>query len=227
MGRATGHGADAHARLPKTARGRAVAEDIRRWLARELHDDVIAALTPVLVDMEDLRRNLPESATRDRLLAYQGSLRAALGSLRRLLTELRDQPGVDDRLVDDAAALLDHLKGRSGIKGTLSVSPTWPRTLSAHIAINMRRIMEEALRNVALHSAAKHVEVSLEADQERLTLTVTDDGRGCHWLGAAPRTGAGLLGMEERALILGGQLEVTSLPGAGTTVRGTFSPACT
>jgi signal transduction histidine kinase len=65
--------------------------------------------------------------------------------------------------------------------------------------------------------------VSLDAEEDRLTLTVTDDGQGCELSGRASPQGSGLLGMRERALILGGQLEVTSRPGAGTTVRGTFA----
>jgi signal transduction histidine kinase len=199
---------------------------VRRWLARELHDDVIGTLTTVLLDIEELRRELRIPEVSNRLVQHQASVRAALTSLRRLLTDLRDQSGEDHLLIEDLTALLERLDDRAGIKGLLLVSPAWPRSLSAHIGMNLRRITEEALRNAALHSGAKHVRVSLDAGDGRLTLTVSDDGRGCHWPGATPMAGAGLLGMQERALILGGHLEVTSEPGTGTTVRGVFAPAC-
>jgi signal transduction histidine kinase len=158
-----------------------------------------------------------------RVRDFQASIRSVIGGLRRLLGELRDQSGDDHRLVEDLAALLGQLDGRAGIKGQLSVSPSWPSSLSTHIASHLRRIAEEALRNVALHSGAQRVMVSLEAEEERLMLTVSDDGRGCPAENAPSRGGCGLLGMEERALILGGHLEVSSRPGAGTMVRGTFS----
>ncbi|TMD91639.1 MAG: hypothetical protein E6I76_18775 [Chloroflexi bacterium] len=145
-----------------------------------------------------------------------------IGDLRRLLGDLRDQGAEDRRLVEDLADVLCQLDRRAGIKGHLSVSPSWPSSLSAHTASHLRRIAEEALRNVALHSGAHRVMVSLDVAEETLMLTVSDDGQGCQWPGF--RSGTGLLGMEERALILGGHLEVTSGPGAGTTVRGIFSP---
>ena len=206
-------------------RDTARAEDgVRRWLARELHDEVISRMTLLLLDMEELRRELPDPTVAGRVAGFQAAVRATLSSLRGLLVDLRDEAGEDDRLVDDVTVLLDRLAGRSGIAGELRVSAAWPQSLSAHIALNLRRIMEEALRNVALHSGAQRVEVSLDADDRELTLTVTDDGRGCQWPETASRSGFGLLGMQERAVILGGRVEVTSLPGSGTTVQGTFSP---
>ena len=212
--------------LVEPSRDTAGAEDgVHRWLARELHDEVISRLTLVLLDMEELRRELPDPTVAGRVAGFQAAVREALSSLRGLLVDLRDESGEDDRLVDDVTVCLDLLTGRSGIAGELRVSPTWPQSLSAHIALNLRRIMEEALRNVALHSGAQRVEVSLDADDRELTVTVKDDGRGCQWPGAASRAGFGLLGMQERAVILGGRVEVTSLPGSGTTVQGTFSPA--
>jgi diguanylate cyclase (GGDEF)-like protein len=196
----------------------------RLWLARELHDGALQTLTTMLLDMEQVRRELPETAVSHRVRDFQGSIRSVIGGLRRLLGELRDQSGDDHRLVEDLAVLLGQLDGRAGIKGQLSVSPSWPSSLSTHIASHLRRIAEEALRNVALHSGAQRVMVSLEAEEERLMLTVSDDGRGCPAEeGAVSRGGCGLLGMQERALILGGHLEVSSRPGAGTMVRGTFS----
>jgi signal transduction histidine kinase len=210
----------------RTAAGEPRSDDgdgARLWLARELHDGALQTLTTMLLDMEQVRRELPETAVGHRVRDFQASIRSVIGGLRRLLGELRDQSGDDHRLVEDLAALLGQLDGRAGIKGQLSVSPSWPSSLSTHIASHLRRIAEEALRNVALHSGAQRVMVSLEAEEERLMLTVSDDGRGCPAENAPSRGGCGLLGMEERALILGGHLEVSSRPGAGTMVRGTFS----
>lgn len=194
----------------------------RSWLARELHDGALQTLTTMLLDMEQLRRELPQTAVSSRMAELQGSVRTVIGDLRRLLGELRDDAPEDHRLVGDLAQALGQLDRRAGVKGQLSVSPSWPGSLPAHTASHLRRIAEEALRNVALHSGAHRVVVSLDAAEGTLMLTVSDDGHGCQWPGL--RRGSGLLGMEEHALILGGHLEVTSGPGAGTTVRGVFSP---
>jgi two-component system sensor histidine kinase UhpB len=197
-------------------------DGVRLWLARELHDDALQTLTAMLIEMEEVRRELPDTGDGQRLPDFQASVRSVISGLRRLLGDLREQSGEDHRLVEDLTTLLGQLDHRAGIKGRISVSPAWPSSLSSHIASNLRRIAEEALRNVALHSGAERVTVSLEVEEERLILTVSDDGHGC--LDTCPK-GTGMLGMEERALILGGRLEVLCDPGAGTMVRGTFSPA--
>lgn len=204
-------------------RSRDRGDEVRLWLARELHDDALQKLTTLLIDMEEARREAPGTAVDDRVLAFQASVRSAIGSLRGLVGEMRRQPCEDHRLVEDVTALVGQLEGRVGIAANLSVSPLWPGRLSTHIASQLRRIVEEALRNVSLHSGARNVSVSLEAEEEQLTLTVSDDGRGCPDSGAIGRGGYGMLGMSERALILGGRLEVSSRPGGGTTVRGTFA----
>jgi len=196
---------------------------VRLWMARELHDDALQTLTTMLIDMEQVRRELPEAAISSRVVGFQASVRSAISGLRRLVGELRNQSGEDHGLVEDLTALLGQLDDRAGVKGQLSVSASWPSSLSTHIASHLRRIAEEALRNVASHSGAQRVLVCLDTEEDRLTLTVSDDGQGCEWFEKASQQGSGLLGMRERALILGGQLEVTSRPGAGTTVRGTFA----
>jgi signal transduction histidine kinase len=218
------HGTDAARGHRAAASGPGDVGAVRLWLARELHDDALQTLTTMLLDMEQVRREVAETTVSGRVLDFQHSTRSAIGGLRRLLGELRDQSGEDHRLVGDLTDLLGQLDDRAGIKGRISVSPSWPASLSTHIASNLRRIAEEALRNAALHSGAQHVLVTLEAEEERLTLTVSDDGQGCRWAGTASPGGSGLLGMQERALLLGGHLEVRSRPGGGTTVRGTFAP---
>ena len=82
------------------------------------------------------------------------------------------------------------------------------------------RIVQEALSNVAQHALARHVEVKLTAQDVALEVTVWDDGVGFSI--EQPRTGLGLMGMGERAELVGGHLDIESAPGAGTTVRARF-----
>ena len=95
--------------------------------------------------------------------------------------------------------------------------------LPTHIEVALFRIVQEALANVAKHSQARHVDVRLAHDERHMTITVTDDGRGFDVAPALGRAGpfesVGLLGMQERARLLGGRLEVLSHDGGGTVVR--------
>ena len=80
------------------------------------------------------------------------------------------------------------------------------------------RIVQEALTNVARHAGAHRVGIRLEVTGESATLTVTDDGRGASSDELGRPNSLGVLGMRERALVLGGSVTITGTPGAGTTV---------
>jgi len=82
------------------------------------------------------------------------------------------------------------------------------------------RIVQEALSNAALHARARHVEVTLTAQDVALEVTIRDDGVGFNV--ELLRTGLGLVGMGERAELAGGCLDIQSAPGAGTTLRARF-----
>jgi signal transduction histidine kinase len=101
--------------------------------------------------------------------------------------------------------------------------------VSGDLAIAGFRVAQEALTNVVRHAGAAHVWIELDRDENRVELSVRDDGVGfdvARRLDQAGRTGRlGLLGMRERVQILGGRLEVDSGPGRGTRVRATFPVA--
>jgi signal transduction histidine kinase len=95
--------------------------------------------------------------------------------------------------------------------------PTAIPRLDEEIELAVYRIAQEALANAARHAAARTIVLTLAVDARRLRLVVRDDGRGFDL--AAPSDALGLVSMRERALALGGRLEVTSAPGEGTVVR--------
>jgi two-component system sensor histidine kinase UhpB len=101
----------------------------------------------------------------------------------------------------------------------LGVSSEWPARLSSATAHNLYRIVEEALNNVRLHSGAGRVDVLLAANGDGVELTVRDDGRGLPASDGERRQGMGMMGMRERAVLLGGALDVTSNGSGGTTVK--------
>jgi len=199
----------------------ATSDEIRRLLARELHDRVAQTLTTMLIELENFK---VEQKGRQSVLrqvdALQESARGVLSNLRHVLYDLRGQTGREEGFAESVRALLVRFQERTQVDAVLSVSPSWPTDLRSPAALNILRIIEEALANVRTHSGAKSVEVALRpAGAGHLAVEVKDDGRGTDTDGGRRELGLGFLGMRERALILGGRLEVDSVLGSGTTVR--------
>jgi two-component system sensor histidine kinase UhpB len=198
------------------------ATDIRRELARELHDRVAQTLTTMLVELENFKS---EQAGRQGVLRQldelQESTRDVLSNLRAVLYGLRGEEGVEEGFVDSVRGLLARFQDRTQMAVGFSVAPTWPSRLSTSAALNIYRIIEEALTNVRLHSGAGRVDVALGPSiGSTIAIEVTDDGSGSVSAdGAVSKPGLGVMGMRERALLLGGRLEVDSDDGRGTTVR--------
>jgi len=197
------------------------SDNIRRILARELHDRVAQTLTTMLIELENFKveQTGRQSALRQ-LGEIQESTRDVLTNLRRVLYDLRGETGIEEGFAEAVRALLARFQERTGVVANLLVSPSWPSQLRSQAALNIYRIIEEALTNVRLHSGARLVEVVLGTRLDsHVAVEVKDNGRGAE-SGAGDRApGMGVLGMQERAMILGGRLEVLSIAGGGTTVR--------
>jgi len=121
--------------------------------------------------------------------------------------------------VAQVRALLARFEGSTGIRPRLQVSAGWPSPISSATAHNLYRIVEEALNNVRLHSGAARVDVSLATTPGGVALTVKDDGRGLPDTDGVGRPGMGVMGMRERAVLLGGELDISSSGSDGTTVK--------
>ena len=198
-----------------------IAEGIRRELARELHDRVTQTLTAMLIEVENFK---VEQTGRQSVLRQfdevQGSMRDVLNNLRTVLYDLRGEDSVEEAFIDSVRSLLVRFEERSQVVASLLVAPAWPKRLRAPAALNIYRIIEEALTNVRLHSGARLVQVALSAiSSGNLAVEVKDDGRGGPSDGQSNKPGLGVMGMYERAVLLGGQLEIRSVDGQGTIVR--------
>ena len=216
----------ANARSRTRPRQAEIEADVRRLVARELHDRVAQTLTGMLVDLENFKA---EQVGWDDVLrqmdTIQDSTRQVLQSLRQLLHDLRGDEAVGDRFVDAVGVLAARFEAKTHIEAQLHVLPGWPETLTPPASMNLYRIIEEALANVRMHSGARAVRIVLEsASDSRLSVLVVDDGRGVDVHEERP-VGLGTVGMKERALFLGGDLKIESGTGDGTTVRATFPEA--
>ncbi|MHB8612354.1 MAG: sensor histidine kinase [Candidatus Dormibacteraceae bacterium] len=216
----------AHARTRARPGQAEIEADVRRLVARELHDRVAQTLTGMLVDLENFKA---EQVSWDDVLrqmdTIQDSTRQVLQSLRQLLHDLRGDDAVGDRFVDAVGMLVARFEAKTHIAVQLQVLPGWPEALTPPASVNLYRIIEEALANVRMHSGARAVTIVLEsAADSRLSVVVVDDGRGVDIHETRP-VGLGTVGMKERALFLGGDLKIESGTGDGTTVRATFPEA--
>jgi signal transduction histidine kinase len=214
------------ARSRARARHSAVEQDVRRLVARELHDRVAQTLTGMLIDLENFKT---EQVGWDDVLrqmdVIQDSTRQVLTNLRQLLHDLRGEETVGDSFVDAVGTLVSRFEERTRISARLTVLPGWPDTLTKPASVNLYRIIEEALANVRMHSGAKEVRIVLQPDSDGvLSVVIGDDGRGVD-TDENRRVGLGTVGMRERALLLGGQLRIDSRMGDGTTVRALFPKA--
>ncbi len=201
-----------------------VAQDERcRHFARELHDEVCQSLTALSIDLEAiLVSGQPTSAALSQRLEHvrNGILRAVEEAERIIL-------GLRPLLLEDlglVAALYSYAQQRlsqDGVQIHLEENLS-ARRLPPHLEIILYRIGQEALSNVALHADAHNVWLGFSCDDRQTTLAVRDDGRGFQIDQTAQvqggQTGLGLLGMKERASLVGGRVEITSAPGEGTCV---------
>ena len=195
-------------------------KDLRQLLARELHDRVAQTLTSMLIDLENFK---VEQVGRESVLRQMGTLqestREVLNNLRELLYDLRGGPGVEEGFVEALRVLVGRYQDKTHIDTKLAVLPGWPTRVASPAALNLYRIIEEALVNVRQHSGAKGVQIILQPHSENeLSVCVSDDGRGLELEDPGPM-GMGMVGMKERALFLGAQLRVETVIGSGTTVR--------
>ena len=196
----------------------------RRRIARDIHDDLGQQVTALRLKLE--------------WLAERSGSNEELGSSVRVVQEAAERVDqhIDFLLRDLRPSGLDELgllavlrqtvadwSATFGIPATFRAVGVDAGRLPHEIETQAFRIVQEALNNVHKHAAATKVKVCLERRKGRTTLTVADDGIGLLASSTTPppaghRRGLGLLGMRERAMLIGGQLDITSTPGVGTTV---------
>ena len=192
------------------ARLLAAADRERRRLERDLHDGAQQRLVSLSVQLRLLASRLAPGSEAEQLLAdARNELAAALQELRDLAR------GIHPAILRDRGlpAALEALTARAPLPVELLVEPGGrppePVELAAYYLVS------EALTNILKHSDATTAGVSVARRGTRLVVEVIDDGAG----GADRATGSGLRGLTDRMEALGGQLEVSSPPGAGTTLR--------
>lgn len=199
----------------------------RRRIARDIHDDLGQQVTALRLKLEWLADTATaDEDVRRRVRVAQEAAERVDRHIEFLLRDLRPA-GLDELgLVAVLRQTVADWSATFGIPVTFRASGVDAGRLSHEVETHAFRIVQEALNNVHKHAAATRVKVALERRRGRTALTVTDNGIGLvasasstgSALPGGQRRGLGLLGMHERAVLIGGQLDITSTPGRGTTV---------
>ena len=205
----------------REATGRVLAgqEAERLRIAQELHDQIGQELTAVLLGLARVRACSPPEnhALVDEV---QDSVRASLQDVRRIALELRPEALDELGLTSALAVLCERLRERAGIEVEQQVEQI--PDLTPEVELVLYRVAQEALTNVARHSGADQARLSLRTDGDGVTMEVIDPGRG---LIPSPKAGTGIRGMQERAALVGGRLDVGPGPhGWGCRVRLRVDP---
>jgi signal transduction histidine kinase len=202
----------------REARARVVAAEAaeRRRLERNLHDGAQQRLVTASLNLHLAERKLEQDAeaAREFLAIAQSELAGSLAEIRQIARGLRPPALAADGLAQAIRRLVEH----AVVPVELIALPT--ERLPEAVEEVAYYVIAESLSNAAKHAGAAHVSVAARPSHGALVVEVADDGRG----GADPR-GSGLRGLADRLAVVGGRLEVETLPGGGTLIRGVVPTA--
>ncbi|HEX2208649.1 MAG TPA: ATP-binding protein [Longimicrobium sp.] len=196
------------------------AEEERKRIARELHDETAQLLAALLIRIRVLRNATDSEAVAAALEDMRREIGHALEGVRRFARGLRP-PALDELgLIPAIESHVRSIREITEIDLSLHADGTADDELPPEASLAVYRIVQEALSNVVRHSGATRAAVRVVREPDRLVVTVEDDGHGFNVpkVRAAGR-GLGLFGMGERAAYLRGRVDVLSAPGTGTRVR--------
>jgi len=198
-------------------------EEERLHMAQELHDGPVQELYGILFELGALSKAACDEAAQLRLVALQEMTQQVIHALRTICGELRPPALAPFGL---EVAIRSHAQRYQEAHAELDVQVDLMHdglALPERMRLALFRIYQEAMNNIVQHAEATAILICLKLSIERVVLEVRDDGRGftvpTHWITLARRGHLGLLGIAERAEMIGSRIEVISAPGEGTTVR--------
>jgi two-component system sensor histidine kinase UhpB len=195
-----------------------VQEVERRHLARELHDEIGQALTAAKINLESATEGWPEAAS-GRLQETTAILDRLLSQVRQISLDLRPLMLDDLGLVPALRSLLDQQGRRASVAVRFSAENI-PENLDPEIQTTCFRIAQEAITNELRHANATQIDVDLRCENGKLRLLIRDNGIGFDVESVRAQTiGLGLIGIKERAALVGGRAKIISSPDKGTTIE--------
>jgi PAS domain S-box-containing protein len=197
-------------------------EDEQRRISRELHDQLGQSLAALLLGLKALKNSVRDESTIESIQRLQEVTTRIADEMHSLIRELRPTALDDLGLQTALANYLEEWAERSNITIDFHSNGLLNQRLGSQLESTIYRIVQEALNNVIKHANAENVSIILEKRENRVLVIIEDDGVGFDTealLKTPTRNGRfGLLGMQERAALVGGSLSIESTPGIGTTV---------
>ncbi|HKV25418.1 MAG TPA: PAS domain S-box protein [Candidatus Acidoferrum sp.] len=199
------------------ARLQTVREEERKHVAREIHDQLGQTCTAIKMDLALIshRTAKPQAKLRKKIRATIQLVDEMILTLRRIASELRPRTLDDLGLPSALEWQAQDFERRTGIRCSLSL-PAQTLPLDSEQSTGIFRIFQESLTNVARHAHATSVEARLETRGGQASLQIRDNGRGFDVENAQEGGSLGLVGMQERAYLLNGELKIESDPRTGT-----------
>lgn len=200
-------------------------EKERLRISRELHDSVAQELSAVKIGLDNLLELLPEKTSKkltSKILQISDNLHQVIGSIRELAYGLR--PAILDSLglTRALSQLCEEFSTRTGLTVNLLIAGIEEDKLNENAVITLYRFIQEGLNNVQKHAQAKNVNIKLVSSFPKIILRLEDDGKGFDVIekqsGAFLEKHMGLLNLQERVALLGGNMQIESQPQKGTSI---------
>jgi signal transduction histidine kinase len=198
-------------------------EEERKLIAFDIHDGLIQMLVAARLQLRNAEADLGVDARRAEaeLRAGLDQLSCAIVEARRLIEGLRPATLDDFGLVEAVCQLADNMREACGCHVTFTARPS-DLSVPPIVEITAFRIVQEAITNAHKYSGTDRLRVQLALGENELAIEVQDWGRGFDLDTLPESRGVGLIGMRERARLLGGDCEIVTAPGAGTLIRATL-----
>ncbi len=195
-------------------------EQEKNRVSRELHDELGQSLTMLQMDVAWCKQKLPagEAVLTQRLDKMAALLKGTVAATRRIAADLRPLLLDDLGLVPAVESLVENFTQRTGIPCELAISNPDMQLPAAH-STAVFRVVQEALTNAAKHASANRVEVAIDQTSTAVNVSIRDDGRGFSPQDKRKPGSFGLVGLRERAYLIGGEAAIVSAPGQGTIIE--------
>jgi len=194
----------------------------RQRIARELHDETGQALTAIGMGLRGVSNELPAGEAAEQLVHLEELTSHALDELQRLIAGLRPSHLDDLGLAAALRWYAGEVEGRVPLTIRVEIEGD-EQPMSSLIKVGLFRVAQEAITNVVKHASANEVVVGVQYREDKVRIAVADDGIGFDVPGA-DRPSWGLIGMQERVALMGGEFELSSQKGKGTRIVVTVAP---
>lgn len=195
-------------------------EEERRRIARDLHDGLNQKVAAISIEISRIKQRLPRRSAglTEQLTQLQGRTSELAGDIRELSHEIHPATLEHAGLVPALTSFAAELERLEDVHVDLAL-PKKSAGIPPHVATCLYRVAQESIRNAIRHAGVKRVSLALTVDDDGITFSVSDEGRGFDTELISESRGLGLISIEERVRLLNGRLEVHSRIGRGTTVR--------